>query len=350
MISAGGAAGGLAVGVVAPLLLPANLELSIALCATGLLLHGLTPGRRRFVGAAALVLSCGAFAVQISDLRAGTRALSRNFYGTLRVLDLIDRQGLSRVRLVHGAIVHGEQLADPAFRRQATTYFGEGSGIALAFQLMRPAPIRVGIVGMGAGTLSTYGRAGDLFRYYELDPAVVELARRHFTFIDDSAAMTRVVLGDGRLGLERDPPQWFDLLVIDAFSSDSIPAHLLTKEAVAVYRSQLRDGGILAFHVSNRHLELVPVVAGIANANGLRAWLVDHEPGGDRSLAKSRWVLATAGDRIRVRLASVARAREVHPHRTRIWTDDYSNLLGALRLLHREPPIEGLVRADIGGR
>jgi spermidine synthase len=351
MISVGGAVGGILVGVVAPLVLQAKLELSIALCGAALLLYVLVPGRRRFVGAAALMIACGAFALQIATLRAGARALSRNFYGTLRVRDLVDRQGHARVRLVHGVILHGEQFAEPDLRRRPTSYFGQGSGIELAFQLVRPARIHAGIIGMGAGTLSAYGRDGDVFRYYELDPAVVLFADRHFTFIGDSAATTQVVVGDGRLGLERDPPQGFDLLVVDAFSSDSVPVHLLTKEAVAVYRSQLRAGGILAFHVTNRHLELAPVVAGSAEANGLGAWLIEHEPGPGSSLIRSRWVVATNNEAVAARLASDGRARQVHPKQTRIWTDDYSNLLSTLRLLHRETaPADRVARADAGGR
>src|SRR5207248_4401523 len=160
-----------------------------------------------------------------------------------------------------GTIVHGKQFLDPDRRGLPTSYYGPRSGIGLALLDARAhGPLRVGVVGPGAGTLAAYGRAGDVFRFYDINSGVVELARSEFTFLKDSPAKVEVALGDARLSLERERPQNFDVLALDAFSSDAIPVHLLTVEAFKTYLRHLKPGGVLAVHISNRYLDLVPVV------------------------------------------------------------------------------------------
>jgi hypothetical protein len=251
--------------------------------------------------------------------------VARNFYGTLQVLD----GGEARL-LNHGTITHGEQLVDPERRCEPTTYYGPDSGVGLALQeaLTRPR-VHVGVVGLGVGTLAAYGREADRFRFYELNPLVVDVARRDFTFLTCSPAQVQMVLGDARLSLAREPPQGFDVLVVDAFSSDAIPVHLLTREAFLLYRRHLAPGGVLAVHVSNRHLELTPVVAHAARAVNLRAAVVETEDDEDQTLRRygATWVLLSERDGLFVSapfLGAVTKP-EVPAH-LRLWTDDYSNL------------------------
>ena len=204
---------------------------------------------------------------------ANTVQHSRSFYGIVHV-EAVDPDGDGHVvRLRHGRIVHGTQYRAPDHVRRPTAYYGRDSGVGLAIEHHphRATGLRVGVVGLGVGTLAAYGRAGDTLRFYELNPDVSRLAGHGadtFTFVRDSAARIEIVVGDARLALEaelaRGPPQRFDVLAIDAFSSDAIPAHLLTREAVAVYLAHLDPGGILAVHITNRYVDLAPVVRGIA--------------------------------------------------------------------------------------
>ena len=168
--------------------------------------------------------------------------------------------------LVHGTITHGLQFLAPDRRRFPTTYYGRQSGVGLAILNTRHSAQRVGVIGLGAATLASYGRPGDYYRFYEINPLVIEVARKQFTYLSDCPAKVDVVLGDARLSLDREPSQQFDVLAVDAFSSDSIPVHLLTLEAFRLYFRHLRPDGVLAVHVSNTHLKLEPVVGRLAQA------------------------------------------------------------------------------------
>jgi SAM-dependent methyltransferase len=330
MLSLGGAAGGLFVGVVAPLVFPAHLEVPLALCALALVMYVGTPGRLRFVGAAAVVATV-AFAVTAElAIRGETVARSRSFYGALRIKRVADAVP-ARVGMVHGVTLHGEQLLDPARRNEPTTYYGFTSGVGRTFATLGPGSRRVGVVGVGVGTLATYGRAGDVFRYYELDPNVVRLAREHFSFLEDSPATIELALGDGRLSLEREPPQRFDLLVLDAFSSDAVPAHLLTLEAGASYARHLAPAGVLAFHVSNRYLQLAPVVKRLAESLALEAvQVVDRPPKGGH-LKASEWVVLSANRAVLDAMRAGGATPVVVPAAFRPWTDDFNDLFSVLR-------------------
>lgn len=338
MVSLGGAAGGLLVGIVAPLTFNAYWELPAALLLSAVAVAVL--GRRwvRALGTVALVLSAVIGWRHVAQVHNGAVEIARDFYGTLRIQRHAEGdQPAALHRMVHGVIAHGEQYRDDR-RRQPTAYYGPSSGVARALMALREQQAgaqRVGLVGLGVGTLATYGRTGDTYRFYELAPQVLQMAQRHFTYLSDSAATVQTALGDARLVLEREPPQRLDLLAVDAFSSDSIPAHLITREAMAVYSRHLRAGGVVAIHVSNRYLDLAPVVAAAAAQAGLRAWLVEDNPAEETGLFESDWVLVTANDALLAMLAQQGIGAAAVPQRNgrpvRAWTDHFNNLFEALR-------------------
>jgi SAM-dependent methyltransferase len=337
-ISAGGALGGVMVAVVAPLAFDAYYELGIALIAVAFLAALRFAALGRFARAASLVALLGASGCAAYDALRFQRDViysERNFYGVLRVKEYGTPGAPNHLRrLLHGVIMHGEQYMDPSRRHQPTTYYQASSGIgaAIAARAKGP-PMRVGVVGLGAGTLAAWGRKGDVYRFYDINPKVLEVARTHFSYLAESDARIELALGDARLVLEREPPQQFDILAVDAFSSDAIPVHLITKEALAVYLRHVKPDGIVAFHVSNRFLDLVPVVARIARENGAHAVVVydTAEEGSDKT--QTDWVLvsrdAGALDAPEIRAAGAEPAEERADWRT--WTDDYSNLIQILK-------------------
>ncbi|VTU32566.1 spermidine synthase [Variovorax sp. SRS16] len=334
MLSLGGAIGGVSVGLVAPHLLPAYYELGIGLVLCALAAAVLWRRRRVAMAASLALAGCCAWflARQVQDDATGARRMARNFYGTLVTLDTQREAPGDNVRqMYHGSVKHGEQFLAPDRRRDPTTYYGPGSGIGLAIAAAPAAPRRVGLIGLGAGTLATYGRAGDVYRVYEINPQVFELADSEFSFLADSRARIERVLGDARLALEREPAQAFDVLAVDAFSGDSVPIHLITSEAMDVYLRHLRPEGIIAFHVTNRFLALAPVVERIALAKGLHAALVHDEPSGV-ALRNTDWVLVARDPQVLARGAIGRATSAIAPIAgLRAWTDDFNNLFGVLK-------------------
>jgi spermidine synthase len=341
-VSAGGALGGLLVAVAAPLVFTGYYELgaSLLVLATLAALRFVEVGRMQQVLSLLVLLavSSGAVYDMLRDQR-DVRIASRNFYGTLRVKEYGSTGDTHLKRLVHGTIMHGEQYMHGSRRRELTTYYGEPSGIGVAIHSRQEGPkrvpVRVGVIGLGTGTLAAYGRPGDTYRFYDINAKVVELAKSEFTYLADSEAKIELALGDARLVLEREAPQQFDVLAVDAFSSDAIPVHLVTREALAVYLKHMKPDGIVAFHVSNRFLDLIPVVARIAKENKAYAMLVRDDPededGGGRS--RSDWVLvsrdAAALRRPAIEEAGATGIEDRADWRT--WTDDYSNLIQILK-------------------
>ena len=339
-VSAGGALGGVLVAVVAPLVFNGYYELGAALVG----LAALAAVRfanvnlvARIAGLAVLVgVGAGAVYNGFTDQK-DVRAASRSFYGVLRVKEYGEPGEESQLRrLVHGTIMHGEQHLHEKFRRRPTTYYEETSGVGAAIASRQVKPVRVGVIGLGTGTIATYGRAGDVYRFYEIDADVVRVARGEFTYLSDSPAKVEVALGDARLTLEREPPQKFDVLAVDAFSSDAIPVHLITREALAVYLKHAGEDGIVAFHVSNRFLDLVPVVARIARENNAVSVLVRDDPDEedeDSRRSRTDWVLVSRHVKALQRAAIVKAGAEAPQDRAewRTWTDDYSNLVQILR-------------------
>jgi len=213
-----------------------------------------------------------------------------------------------------------------------TTYYGPESGAGLSLRYGSGGAKRVGVIGLGVGTLAAYGNADDWFRFYEINPQVITLANSEFFYLRETAAKVDIAPGDARLSLEREPPQIFDVLLVDAFSGDAIPVHLLTEEAFALYLRHLRPNGILAFHVSNQYLNLAPVVRQLAAHYGYPAVLVHSPKEGSQLLSSATWVLTTRNHEFLTR-SEIANATEPIPPQPglRIWTDDYNNLLQVIR-------------------
>ncbi len=338
MVSVGGAIGGLFVGLAAPGLFNAYYEFPIGLSLCAVLVASLLirRGMRPLLSSALIAVTLAyvlTLAVLTRDTLTGFRVIARNFYGQLRVIDdgADDEEGADR-KLLHGRINHGIQLRDPAERRTPVAYFCEAGGAGKIMH-SRPAgmPWRVGIVGLGAGSLMPYSKAGDTFRIYEINPQVLDLAQSQFTYLRDSPAKVEVALGDGRLILEREPANRFDVLVIDAFSGDAIPVHLVTREAFALYFRHLKPGGLLAVNISNRYLDLEPVMERAASYFGKTALVFDYYAKPDDPLcSSSSWAaLVDSAQPIPEPLKS-GRALKPRPG-FRIWTDDFSNMFRILK-------------------
>lgn len=337
MVSVGGALGALLVGVAAPNLLSGYYELGITLTALAVLLYYRTLASRWWVAGASLavVVATAAFTVvNISDYLANTRVKLRNFYGVLRTRDYPSPVPF-RV-MYHGGINHGGQLLDAEMRNRPTSYFAPTSGYGRVFASLPEGPRRVGVIGLGAGAIAAYARRGDLFRFYEIDPQVAAVAVTEFTFLSESLAQKDIILGDGRLSLEREIDQGYDLLAIDAFSGDSIPMHLVTREAMATYVRHLKPEGAIVFQATNRYVDIAPVVERLAAEFGLTAVLVTDVP--ESSEGADYWISAT--DQIIVTrnaqllaaepIRSVAEPLQPRPD-FRVWTDDFYNLLRILK-------------------
>jgi len=386
-ISVGGALGGIFVGIVAPYFFDGLWELYFgyffsgcavmaAVCRDRNSLLNLPKWRSLFrVSAATVVVLVGvapfflmgdrlpqkyrSAAVFVADKLGLSRYLEiwrpdynviemrRNFYGTLRVVkaDLND-QGAYVHMLFNGETLHGVQYRhDDHHRRVPTLYYGPDSGVALAIMnhpryrtkgVLR-SQMRVGIAGLGAGTVARYGRGGDYYRIYEINPAIVELAAysdSHFSFVADSKADVDIVVGDARISMEREEPQSFDILVLDAFSGDAIPTHLLTREAFDTYLRHIRTGGIIAVHISNRYLDFQPIMWKLADEMGL--WTVTIRSHSRDSLSyDTDWILLTKDEDLllnrNIANASSPRIAGKDLDYVRTWTDDYSDLF---QLLH----------------
>jgi hypothetical protein len=291
-----------------------------------------SPRPRRFaLGAGALLLAGLAFEGQ----RGTVLHIERSFFGVHRVTADASAQFH---QLLHGKTLHGRQSLDPARRREPLTYYHPSGpvGEILTRLATRPA-LRVGAVGLGAGSLAGFVQPGQAWTYFEIDPVVVRLARdeRYFTYLRDAPAPVRVVLGDARLSLGREPDHAFDLLVLDAYSADSVPMHLATREALALYLHKLAPGGVLAFHISNWHLDLEPVFANLARDAGIPCLVRDDTAVSPEMQARGKspsvWV---AMGRTPADLAFLANDSRWQPARTSDdapWTDDFSSLLSVFR-------------------
>ncbi|WP_010587275.1 fused MFS/spermidine synthase [Schlesneria paludicola] len=341
-ISAGGAAGGIFVGLIAPLIFVSYYELHFGMI--GFILFYLCLRMREdrmtlplptWLQSAlvplALLASVGILS-QSGRHAEGSVAVARNFYGVLKVEHLPNSERtLERVRLAHGRIEHGSQFTAAEKRRIPTAYYAESTGVGQLMRGLRPGePKHVGIVGLGVGTLAAYGQPGDRLRLYEINPDVITMAREHFTYVRDCPAEVRMVTGDARLALEFEPPQQFDVLVLDAFSGDAIPAHLLTKEAIAVYLRHLKPDGVLACHISNLHFDLRPLVIGLAHEFELVTRIRANDPNAEMGSFRAVWALMSR--RADVLNASVGTGSEEPLGRKPIvWTDDRSNLFEVLQ-------------------
>lgn len=338
MLSIGGALGGLLVGLVAPAIFNAYFELPIGLFLCAALVTVVLWRDLRSVWRVVLVVALLGYGWRLTEISLeyvqGYRKVVRNFYSQLRIDDSVDDVLGAKRKMVHGRINHGEQFMDVKLRKEPTAYYCEKSAIGRAIRSLQQAqPLHLGVVGLGAGTLAAYGRAGDVMRIYEINEQVLDLARSDFTFLSDSAARIEPVLGDGRLMLERDPPQHFDLLAMDAFSGDSIPAHLLTLEAMKTYFGQLKPDGLLAVHITNRYLDLQPVMAAVAQQYGKTALVYDLDPDdNDLYCRHTTWVLMMSPERAAALPESLRDGVPLTPRPGfAAWTDSFSNLFSILK-------------------
>ncbi len=355
-VAGGGALGGAFVTLAAPRLFAGFWEYHLGLALTAVLLLVVLFRDRRsplFGGSHlwAWTILWGAFfalaaslAIHIQETRENRLDAARNFFGVLRVLD--EESGDPQEHhytLMHGRIEHGFQYRHPEKRFWPTSYFGPASGVGVAIvnhpnrfsEQPGGGNLRVGIVGLGTGTLATYGQQGDLFRFYEINPEVVRFSEKYFTYRNDSAATVEVVLGDARISMERERfaghPMQYDILAVDAFSSDAIPVHLLTRECFQTYLYHLKEDGVLALHISNRYFDLAPVARGLATleeARGMRAYYFPGEGSSVQGTDDTTWILLTNNIRF---LGSpiVHAAVQSWPEDSRtptVWTDSYTNL------------------------
>jgi hypothetical protein len=339
MLAVGGVVGGFFVGVIAPYWFNSNYELSIGIVLTGIVAALAIIPRSKFSSSTwrkgTIALTCIALIglswfrwVDHVDETSGSDVSVRNFYGTLQVFSNTQYQFRS---MYHGQIVHGRQYTAPDKLDQPTTYYSPEGGVGRAMQIKAAdGPLRVGVIGLGVGTLVSYGRKGDYFRLYEIDPLVIDIAHKNFSYLSRTPATTEIVLGDARLQLEREPDQKLDVMVVDAFSGDSVPVHLLTREAFDQYFRHLKPNGILAVHITNRFLDLRPVVKTAADTAKRDVRIVDFEGDSEKLVLRSRWALISA-DAAFFKNPQLADATSLStPARFRPWKDDYSSILSVL--------------------
>ena len=352
LLAAGGALGGAVVSLAAPHVFKTFLEWNLGMLAAYVLatvvLFRAVPktGRRRTAALLLCGFAAGGFAPVLlwqGDFRpraaSDPRLLDRqrNFYGVVSVWECDgDRPELRRRLLRHGAILHGQQFLAAEKRRLPLNYYVPESGIGRAFAELRKRhkPLRVGIAGLGAGTLACYARAGDRFTFYEINPAVRDMAEKYFTYLADargSGATVDLVMGDARLALERQPSQGFDLLVLDAFSGDSVPVHLLTREAMEIYRRHVAADGAIALHATNTYLYLVPVVRALAEDARLGWRRVHTTEDAARFRFRGDWVVASGRQDFLDAIPNVPPPPEQGDNfLVPVWTDQNNNLFRIL--------------------
>ncbi len=344
-LAAGGALGGVLIALLAPHLFNGMYEYPIAFAGSAALLlfvfwreratwkpFQLCMGLWLTAAAAALVLTAYSGDLLRRSMNVSIFA-GRNFYGALRVDQFKDEQNLVIRQLNHGTITHGMQIMAVALHTSPTTYYGRNSGVGLAWRTLETAgPMRAGIIGLGAGTMAAYGRAGDWIRFYDINPLVFQIARNSFTYLKDSPAHIETTLGDARLVMQGQPPQNLDLLVVDAFSGDAIPVHLITAEACAMYWHHMKPGGVIAFHISNHYLDLAPIVAMNAKADHKQAWQIETDDEDKNEVYGATWILVSSNEAFfknplfKGQLTAIPIPKNLRP-----WTDDFSNLWQVLR-------------------
>jgi hypothetical protein len=347
-VAAGGAAGGLFVGLVAPVIFQSYAELNWGLwliCALAFVLHAMEKTRWTFQGRTwriwppllfnVIMMGMVLETVSWNDTR-NLVAASRSFYGVLRVRELDENGPLHSFRLMNGGINHGVQFVNPTMSNVPTSYYAQGGGLGVVMQnFPRKQNRRIGVIGLGIGTVAAYALPGDTVRFYEINPQVEQIARTRFTYLAQCAGKVEVVMGDARLSLENEASQQFDILVLDAFSSDAIPMHLLTREAFEIYFRHLNHFGALAVHISNRHLNLFPVMAGIAKEFRTQIADVNWRPPTMVSVfAESDWVIISRNQPFMMSPAVLAKATKMssqNSERAILWTDDRTSLIPILK-------------------
>jgi spermidine synthase len=356
LVAAGGALGGIFVALVAPVIFTAYWEyqLSLIMCCTMVILMIMlerarairaTPLKVKKLNAGWRLLGiCYCFVIvslvrQAVNLERDTVVRSRNFYGVLRI-KVIPNEVSPRLVLSHGRIEHGFQFTDKDKHRWPTSYYGPDSGIGMALThhpkrsaaKVEDQALQIGMVGLGTGTIACYAREHDLLRFYEINPQVVRMANAFFTFLKDAPTPPEIVIGDGRIQLERelpvDPSEAFDVLGVDAFSSDAIPLHLLTREAFRIYWKCLRPDGILVINISNRHVDLKPVVRGLADEIAKTTLHISSYGEDENGTSGADWLIVTSNKAF-LDDPAIKEMVEPWPEDARppfVWTDDHASL------------------------
>ena len=338
MISVGGALGAVLVAIVAPLALPGYFELGIALVVLAVILTSRLKKALLLAGVAMTVATLFFVVRGARDYTQGVRVMERDFYGVVRTVDFYTP--VPYRSMYHGGIMHGGQLQGDSFRNTPADYFNPGSGYGRVFRSlreMRPKkPLQVGVIGLGAGVIGGWMRPGDSLVFYEISPRVVDIARREFTYLSDTAARAELVMCDGRLSLEREPPRGYDVLGIDAFSGDSIPMHLITREAMAIYVKHIKPDGVIVFQATNRFIDLLPVVKRLASEFGMEAVNVSDSPeseeGPEYWYSSTDQIIVTRNKRL-LEYPLIADVADVIEDRADLptFTDSHHNLLRILK-------------------
>ena len=335
LFAAGGALGSFLIGIASPLLFSANYDLALSFVATAVLTlvaTWQTGWAQRLVWSVGSALLLYLLVLLHGAFQHNRLVGVRNFYGSLRVEQKnMGPLGIMR-SLTNGTIRHGTQIFTPAMSRTPTTYYTQDSGIGVALRFCcGDRPRRIGVIGLGVGTIAAYGHAGDTIHFYEINPAVLPIAQHLFSYLRNTPARVDVIEGDARASLAAEPSQQFDVLAVDAFSGDLIPLHLLTKEAMDLYQCHLAPGGILAFHVSNQYVDLEPQISLLAKQADMQARTVFSAADEDRGAFSANWVLVTNNTAFLEDRNVVLRLnRTGEQPKLRLWTDDYSSLLPVL--------------------
>jgi predicted O-methyltransferase YrrM len=335
--AAGGAFGSFLIGIASPLVFSFYYDLALTFFVTALLALAATWSsgwaQRLLWSTASVLLLALVFMLYVAYQR-NTPFAVRNFYGSLRVRESLSAHpGATTRTLTNGTIQHGTQIFSTELRRTPTTYYAEDSGVGLALRFCCQGRVRnIGVVGLGVGTIAAYGRPGDRIRFYEINPAVIPIAQNLFTYLRDSGAQCSIAQGDARSSLAGEQPQNFDVLVIDAFSGDAIPLHLLTTQAVDLYKRHLAPGGILAFHISNQHVDLEPEISLLAKAAGMEVRRVSSFANEQRGEFTATWMLLTDNPSFFTQPEVATYVHQsIDDGKSRLWTDDYSSLLPLIR-------------------
>jgi hypothetical protein len=355
LLATGGALGGAFVAIIAPLIFNDYFELQWLLAVVPVFLtiiHWRERGTFNWdrrpvpvwpVAAGSSVLIAVIFWLQAHSAKKDRVSAARSFYGVLKVSRNPEGVPGESLGLHSGTTLHGFQMIQNGWENIPTGYYHRRTGIGLIWNaLFKEAPCRMGVVGLGVGTLGAYGRTNDVMRFYEINGMDAEIARKHFSFLNHSAANVEIIMGDARLSLEREPPQQFDLLVLDAFNSDAIPVHLLTREALQLYERHLKPGGVIAAHISSRYLDLSPVVENLARDLKLNSVLIEWYPVAEARPGASPiqpWETLSARWMLLTRDSGLLSRPEIHDKATpqpalspgRVWTDEYNSLLPFVR-------------------
>lgn len=339
MIALGGVFGGLFVNLIGPLFFNEWWDFYFALIGISLYVAFFVT-RSKIYKIPALAISvalCVLMGYQLQRSHEDVIAMVRNFFGKS---DIVERKIENRPyqrQLRNGNIIHGHQYLDPIRRVLPTTYYGKNSGLGLAINFQRQfhPHLKIGVIGLGTGTIAALTEHQDFIRFYEIDPDMEHIARNYFYYLYDSLGDVDVVIGDGRMLLDRARKQNqfenYDLLVVDAFNGDAIPLHLVTQEAMEVYLSQLGEKGLLLFHISSRYLSLYPQLQALASANGVYAYLTHNQSEDKDWVFSSEWVVISRQTDIGVSLYNRKALVFNSTRSAKVWTDDYNTLLSAIR-------------------